>query len=165
MKHFLDSLAVWSRVKDLDSLADIGSGAGFPGLPLKLVLPHLHLTLIEPTAKKTAFLHFVTAHLGLSDVEVRQVHLTASQARDWGPSFQGVITRATFPLAQYMEIGAPLVKPGGRLLAMKGPRLEEAEWQEAVGRAARYQLLVPEKYEYTLPLTGERRLLVIWEKR
>ena len=102
VKHFLDSLAVWPRVKDLDSLADIGTGAGFPGLPLKLVLPHLHLTLIEPTAKKTAFLHFVIAHLGLSDVEVRQVHLTLRLAQSWGPSFQGVITRATFPLAHYM---------------------------------------------------------------
>jgi 16S rRNA (guanine527-N7)-methyltransferase len=164
VKHFLDSLAVWPRVRDLDSLADIGSGAGFPGLPLKLVLPHLHLTLIEPTAKKTAFLHFVMAHLGLSDVEVRQVHLTASQARDWGPSFQGVITRATFPLTQYLEIGAPLVKPGGRLLAMKGSGLDEAEWQEAVSRAKQDDLRISEKYEYTLPLTGNRRLLIIWHK-
>jgi 16S rRNA (guanine527-N7)-methyltransferase len=164
VKHFLDSLAVWSRVKDLDSLADIGSGAGFPGLPLKLVLPHLHLTLIEPTAKKTAFLHFVMAHLGLSDVEVRQIYLTASEARRWGPSFQGVITRATFPLTQYIEIGAPLVKPGGRLLAMKGPGLDEAEWQEAVSQGRQDDLRNPEKYEYNLPLAEERRLLIIWDK-
>jgi 16S rRNA (guanine527-N7)-methyltransferase len=164
VKHFLDSLAVWPWIKDLESLADIGTGAGFPGLPLKLALPHLHLTLIEPTAKKTAFLHFIIAHLGLSDIEVRQVHLTASEAQRWGPSFDGVITRATFPLAHYMEIGAPLVKPGGRLLAMKGPNLEEAQWQEAVSQAAHYQLQSPEKWEYSLPLTGERRLLVMWEK-
>ena len=89
---------------------------------MKLALPHLHLTLIEPTGKKTAFLHYVIAHLGLSDVEVRQVHLTAPEAHRWGPRFQGVITRATFPLAHYLEIGAPLVKPGGRLMALKGPR-------------------------------------------
>ena len=164
VKHFLDSLAVWRWVKDLDSLADIGTGAGFPGLPLKLVLPHLHLTLVEPTAKKTAFLHFITAHLGLSGVEVRQVHLTAPEARNWGPAFQGVITRATFPLAHYLQIGAPLVKSGGRLLALKGPHLEEAQWQEAVGRAAQHHCRPPEKHEYTLPLTEERRLLVIWEK-
>ena len=93
VKHFLDSLAVWPWVKDLDSLADIGTGAGFPGLPLKLVLPHLHLTLIEPTAKKTAFLHFVIAHLGLSDVEVRQVHLTAPEAQQLG----AVISRSDYP--------------------------------------------------------------------
>jgi 16S rRNA (guanine527-N7)-methyltransferase len=164
VKHFLDSLAVWSRVKDLGSLADIGTGAGFPGLPLKLVLPHLHLTLIEPTAKKTAFLHFIIAHLGLADVEVRQVHLTAGEARRWGPSFQGVITRATFTLAHYVQIGAPLIKAGGRLLAMKGPRLEASQWQEAAGRAAQYHLQPPEKWAYSLPLTQEKRLLVSWTK-
>ncbi len=164
VKHFLDSLAVWPWVKDLASLADIGTGAGFPGLPLKLILPHLHLTLIEPTGKKTAFLHYVMAQLGLSDVEVRQVHLTAPEAQRWGPRFQGVITRATFPLAHYLEIGAPLVTAGGRLMALKGPLLEAAQWQEAVDRAAQYHCRTPEKYEYSLPLREERRLLVIWEK-
>ena len=89
VKHFLDSLAVWPWVKDLASLADIGTGAGFPGLPLKLALPHLHLTLIEPTGKKTAFLHFVMAQLGLSDVEVRQVHLTAPEAQRLGAPVSG----------------------------------------------------------------------------
>ncbi len=164
VKHFLDSLAVWTRVKDLESLVDIGTGAGFPGLPLKLVLPHLHLTLIEPTAKKTAFLHFVIAHLKLSEVEVRQIHLTAPEAHKMGPSFHGVITRATFSLDHYIKIGAPLVKPGGRLVAMKGPYLEEAQWQEAVRQAARHHLQPPEKHEYSLPLSEERRVLVIWEK-
>jgi 16S rRNA (guanine527-N7)-methyltransferase len=161
VKHFLDSLAVWPWVKDLASLADIGTGGGFPGLPLKLVLPELHLTLIEPTGKKTAFLNFVIAHLGLSNVEVRQVHLTAPLARRWGPLFQGVITRATFPLAGYLEIGAPLVEAGGRLLALKGPGLDEAEWLEAMTRAAALNFQTPEKREYRLPLTNERRLLVI----
>lgn len=164
VKHFLDSLAVCPWVKDLDSLADIGSGGGFPGLPLKLVLPDLRLTLIEPTGKKTAFLHFIIAHLGLTKVEVRQTHLTAPLARRWGPLFQGVITRATFPLARYLEIGAPLVAAGGRLLALKGPGLDEAEWQEATVQAKSYHLQSPEKYEYTLPLAEERRLLVIWKK-
>jgi 16S rRNA (guanine527-N7)-methyltransferase len=164
VKHFLDSLAVWTRVKDLKSLVDIGTGAGFPGLPLKLVMPHLHLTLIEPTAKKTAFLHFVIAHLKLSEVEVRQIHLTAPEAHKMGPSFHGVITRATFSLDHYIKIGAPLVKPGGRLVAMKGPYLEEAQWQEAVRKAARHHLQLPEKHQYSLPLREERRLLVIWKK-
>ena len=164
VKHFLDSLAVWPWVKDLTSLADIGTGAGFPGLALKLALPHLHLTLVEPTGKKTAFLHFIIAHLGLADVDVRQAHLTAATAQAWGPRFQGVITRATFSLAHYLEIGAPLVTPSGRVLALKGPRLEAAEWQEVAGRAGQYHLQPPEKHEYLLPLTEERRLLVIWEK-
>lgn len=164
IKHFLDSLAVWAWVKDLESLADIGTGGGFPGLPLKLVLPHLHLTLIEPTGKKTAFLNFVAAHLGLTNLTIRRVHLTPPEAKRWGPLFQGVITRATFPLAQYLEMGAPLVKPGGRLLALKGPRLDDAEWQGAAVQAAQYRCWIPVKHEYLLPLAEERRLLVIWRK-
>ena len=164
IKHFLDSLAVLPYVKNLHNLADIGTGAGFPGLPLKLALPHLHLTLIEPTAKKTAFLRFVTAHLGLADVEVRQLHLTAAVARRWGPAFAGVITRATFPLADFLGMAAPLTKPGGRVLAMKGPRLDADQWQAAVDLAGSHQCRSPKRHEYSLPLTGERRLLVIWEK-
>lgn len=164
VRHFLDSLAVWPWVKDLDSLADIGTGGGFPGLPLKLILPDLSLTLIEPTGKKTAFLNFVVAHLRLTHVAVRQVHLTSPEARGWGPRFQGVITRATFPLAHYLELGAPLVKPGGRLLAMKGPRLDEAEWQAGVDRAAACGCGPPAKRDYILPIAEEGRVLVSWPK-
>jgi 16S rRNA (guanine527-N7)-methyltransferase len=160
VKHFLDSLAVWPWVRDLSSLADIGTGGGFPGLPLKLALPHLRLTLVEPTGKKTAFLHYVTACLGLTEVDIRQVHLTAQMAGQWGPRFQGVITRATFPLQDFLEMAAPLVQPGGRVLALKGPGLEDGEWQEAAAK----HLDPLEKVEYSLPLTQERRLLVIWEK-
>ena len=164
VRHFLDSLAVWPWVQDLASLADIGSGPGFPGLPLKLALPHLSLTLVEPTGKKTAFLRYLMVQLGLSNVEVRQVHLTATEAHRWGAQFEGVITRATFPLARFLEIGAPLVKPGGRLLALKGPHLEEAQWQEAVTRAPQCGCRTPEKQEYLLPVAEERRLLILWHK-
>ncbi len=162
IKHFLDSLAVRPWVQDLASLADLGAGAGFPGLPLKLVLPHLHLTLIEPSGKKTAFLHFITAHLGLTDVAIRPVHLTPALARQWGPQFDGVITRATFPLARYLALAAPLVKPGGRLLALKGPHLAAAEWDPAVRLATEYRCQPPEKHPYALPLSAEPRLLVTW---
>lgn len=164
VKHFLDSLAIWPWVRDLASLADIGTGGGFPGLPLKLVLPDLHLTLIEPHGKKNAFLHFIIAHLGLTDVSVRQVHLTVPLAQTWGPLFQGVITRATFPLPHFLALGAPLVKPGGRLLALKGPGLEDTEWQAAVNGAAALNFQAPEKQEYRLPLTSDQRLLVLWQK-
>jgi len=164
VKHFLDSLAVWPWVQDLTNLADIGSGAGFPGLPLKLVLPQLALTLVEASGKKTAFLHYLVAHLGLRGVAVRQLYLTPQAACRWGPVFQGVVTRATLPLDRYLEIAAPLLRPGGRLLAMQGPHLEAAQWQQAVAAAERCQCRPPRDQEYRLPLSGDRRRLVIWEK-
>lgn len=164
VKHFLDSLAVWPWVRDLTSLADIGAGAGFPGLPLKLALPHLRLTLIEPTGKKAAFLQFVAAHLNLRDVIVRPVHLTPALAREWGPLGDGAVTRATFPLARYLALAAPLVKAGGRVLALKGPSLGSGEWQEAVAQAPRNHCQPPARHDYALPQSGERRVLVVWEK-
>ena len=164
VKHFLDSLAVWPWVQDLPSLADIGTGAGFPGVPLKLVLPRLALTLVEASGKKTAFLHYLVAHLGLRGVAVRQLHLTHRTACQWGPVFQGVITRATLPLDRYVEIAAPLLRPGGRLLAMRGPHLDAAQWQRAMAVAGRCHCRPPRDQEYHLPFSGDRRRLVIWEK-
>ena len=66
--------------------------------------------------------------------------------------------------AKTARLAAPLVEPGGRLLALKGPKLDEVEWQEATVQAATCQCRSPEKWKYSLPLTSERRLLVSWKK-
>ncbi|AEB08725.1 16S rRNA (guanine(527)-N(7))-methyltransferase RsmG [Desulfobacca acetoxidans] len=164
VKHFLDSLAVWPWVRDLTSLADIGTGAGFPGLALKLALPHLHLTLLEPTGKKSTFLRYLTIHLNLANVEVRQVYLTPSLARQWGPQFHGVITRAAFSLPRFLALAAPLTQSGGRLLSLKGPQLDEEQWHEAMALTSQYNCREPRQQRYVLPLGQESRLLVIWDK-
>ncbi len=164
VKHFLDSLAVWRWVHDLPDLADLGSGAGFPGLPLKIVFPHLHLTLVEASGKKVAFLHYLVAHLDLTGVEVRQVHLTPALAQTWGPNFQGIVTRATWPLDQFVDLAASLLRPGGRLLAMRGPREEVGTWQRALEVGQRHGLTPPWEEEYELPLGGGSRRLVLWSK-
>lgn len=160
-KHFLDSLALAPWIQDLANLADLGAGAGFPGLPLKLVFPTLALTLVEATGKKVAFLRYLTVLLQLPDVEVRQCYLTPALARAWGPCCQGVISRATFPLAQLMALGSPLLQPGGRLMALKGPHFSEAEWQEAIRQARRLGLGCPEQHQYTLPLSDEPRKMIL----
>lgn len=160
-RHFLDSLAVAPWVQDLDCLLDLGTGAGFPGLPLKLVFPSLALTLVEATGKKIAFLEYLVIVLQLSGVAVRHCHLTPAQARTWGPGWPGVISRATFKLAQFISLAAPLLQPGGRLIALKGPDLPETEWQEAIEQASRLGLETPERCFYTLPLTGEPRQVIL----
>lgn len=164
VRHFVDSLAVWRWVHDLADLADLGSGAGFPGLPLKIVFPHLHLTLVEAHAKKAAFLQYLVAHLALSGVEVRQVHLTPALAQRWGPVFQGIITRATWPLDRYVDLAAPLLRPGGRLLAMRGPREEVDTWHRALESGHHHGLSQPREEEYELPMESGRRRLVLWTK-
>jgi 16S rRNA (guanine527-N7)-methyltransferase len=161
IKHFLDSLAVLPYLGDAASLADLGSGAGFPGLALKLMRPALTLTLVEARAKKAAFLEYLVSLLKLEGVEVAQVHLTPVLARKWGPRFDAVTSRATFPLARFLELAAPLVLPGGRALALKGPNLAEPEMDAARKRCPSLGLGPLELQHYLLPFTGEPRLLVL----
>jgi 16S rRNA (guanine527-N7)-methyltransferase len=160
-KHFLDSLALYTWIKDFDNLLDLGTGAGFPGLPLKLVLPALDLTLIESTGKKVAFLGYLIARLEISGVKVNQCYMTPKLAQSRGPCFQAIVSRAAFPLSQFMTLAAPMLLPGGLLLAMKSVRLSEEEWQEAVNCAPGAGLQAPQRHPYLLPLTGEPQLLIV----
>lgn len=161
VKHFLDSLAILPYLGDAASLADLGSGPGFPGLALKLVRPALTLTLVEARAKKAAFLQYLVSLLQLQGVEVAQVHLTPALARQWGPRFDAVTSRAAFPLARFLELAAPLLLPGGRVLALKGPNLPPPELDAARKRRLSLGLGPLELHRYLLPLTGEPRALVL----
>jgi 16S rRNA (guanine527-N7)-methyltransferase len=160
IKHFLDSLAVLPYLGDATLLADLGSGPGFPGLALKLARPALNLTLVEARAKKAAFLQYLVSLLKLPEVEVAQVHLTPALAREWDPRFDAVASRAAFPLARFLELAAPLLRPGGRALALKGPNLPPSELEAARKRCLSLGLESPALHPYLLPLTGEPRLLV-----
>jgi 16S rRNA (guanine527-N7)-methyltransferase len=121
-KHVLDSLAVLPWLEG-ERVADLGSGAGFPGIPLAIADAARHFTLIESTGKKCEFPRHVVAELGLANVEVVQAR--SDQYRPQ-PRFGTVVARAVGPLADLVRSGGHLVVGGGRLLAMKG-RLPEAE--------------------------------------
>jgi 16S rRNA (guanine527-N7)-methyltransferase len=160
IKHFLDSLAVLLHLEGAASLADLGSGAGFPGLALKLARPELALTLVEAREKKAAFLEYLVGLLRLEGVEVAQLHLNPLEARRWGRGFAAVVSRAAFSLEWFLELAAPLLLPAGAALALKGPHLPEAELDGARDRLARLGLAPLELLPYQLPLSGEPRLLV-----
>ena len=161
VKHFLDSLAVLPFLGDAASLADLGSGAGFPGLALKLVRPEMALTLVEARAKKAAFLEYLASLLQLEGVEVAQAHLTPALARKWGPRFDAVTSRAAFPLARFLELAAPLLLPGGRALALKGPNLAAGEMDAAREKCGSLGLGPLELHRYELPFNEEPRILVV----
>jgi 16S rRNA (guanine527-N7)-methyltransferase len=138
-KHFLDSLSVYLALQDLPptiSLIDVGSGAGFPGVPLKIALPTLRLTLLEATAKKTAFLQHMVNVLGLSGVTV-----VTARAEEAGrqPShrehYDVAVARAVAPLPILAEYMLPLVKVGGRAIVQKGqdPAAELKQSANALG--------------------------------
>jgi 16S rRNA (guanine527-N7)-methyltransferase len=164
VKHFLDSLAVLPFLDETSSLADLGSGAGFPGLVLKLVRPDLKLTLVESRGKKAAFLEYLVALWQLSGVEVIQAHLTPKLAQECGPRFAMVTSRATFPLDRFLELAAPLLLPGGRALALKGPELPRQEIEAARQRLPALKLGDLDLQEKRLPVSGEARRYVVAKK-
>jgi 16S rRNA (guanine527-N7)-methyltransferase len=159
-KHFLDSLAILPFLGEPASLADLGAGAGFPGLVLKLARPELALTLVEPREKKAAFLEYLAARLQLTRVEVSRDHLTPALARQWGPRFQAVVSRATFQLSRFLELAALLLLPGGLALALKGPHLIGNELEAATTVCQLVGLTPLQLQEYRLPLDREPRLAV-----
>jgi 16S rRNA (guanine527-N7)-methyltransferase len=164
IKHFLDSLAVLPYIEGAPSLADLGSGAGFPGMVLKLARPALTLTLVEPRGKKAAFLEYLAALWRLTGVEVIQTHLTPRLAKDWGPRFEVVVSRAAFALTNFLELAAPLLLPGGRALALKGPDLPSREIQAGEKCLGALSMDDLEFIAYRLPITGEARVLVVARK-
>jgi 16S rRNA (guanine527-N7)-methyltransferase len=164
IKHFLDSLAVLPFLDGAASVADLGSGGGFPGLVLKLARPQMALTLVEARERKAAFLEYLVARFKLTGAFVVQTHLTPSRAQKWEPKVAAVVSRAAFILPRLLELAAPLLAPGGVVLALKGVHLALGEL-EAAGSAGQLLGLGPlEKHRYALPISGEPRLLVMARK-
>ncbi|OGC22814.1 16S rRNA (guanine(527)-N(7))-methyltransferase RsmG [candidate division WOR-1 bacterium RIFOXYB2_FULL_42_35] len=129
LKHFEDSLTVLQAVKLINqSVADVGTGAGFPGIPLKIVCPDIKLTLIEATKKKTTFLEHVVKILGLKDVEI--IWGRAEDLKD--RKFDLVVARAVAKLPKLAQYCLPIVKSGGIFVAMKGQDIAK-ELKEAEG--------------------------------
>ena len=121
LKHVLDSLTLQPHLHGR-RVADVGTGPGFPGLPLAIVNPGRRFVLIESTGKKARFAAQTALDLGLGNVEV--VH---SRSEDYRPPelFDSVAARALAPLAEFAAYAGHLCGPGGRLLAMKGKRPDE----------------------------------------
>lgn len=127
-KHFLDCLTVQSSIDltQVKTLVDVGTGAGFPGLVLKIAFPNVHITLIDSLNKRLKFLQHVIDTLGLKGIEC--VH---GRAEDLGKNkayreqFEVCASRAVANLAVLSEYTLPFVKKGGYLVALKGQRLDE----------------------------------------
>jgi 16S rRNA (guanine527-N7)-methyltransferase len=118
--HLLDSLAASGELAGT-RIADLGTGAGFPGLPLAIVHPERQFTLIDSTAKKVRFVAHVARTLGLKNVEA--VHARAEDLRPEQP-FDTIVARAVASLAELAALARPLAGPGTLLLAYKGQRPE-----------------------------------------
>lgn len=151
VKNFLDSL-LFSKVlpAGVCTVADIGSGAGFPGIPLKIAEPALTLHLIEPTQKKAVFLKHICSRLGLKDIEVINERIEDVQ----GLKVDAAVTRALFSIGDFIKKARGILNEGGILVLSKGPKVDE----ELKG-------IDPERISLTdlhLPLSRiTRRLIVV----
>ncbi|MBU3629726.1 16S rRNA (guanine(527)-N(7))-methyltransferase RsmG [Polynucleobacter sp. AP-Melu-500A-A1] len=159
--HLIDSIAVLPIMRQFlkeasPKIADLGSGGGLPAVPIAIVQPEWHLTLIEAVRKKTAFLQHVRGKLKLKNIEVlsERVEDVAVQQK---AQFDAVISRAFTNLARFLDLSLPFLKPNGLVFAMKGKRADE-EMQEVC--MDDWQLLADEPLH--IPnLSVERRFLVL----
>lgn len=164
-KHFLDSLSVYPTLQDLpptSSLIDVGSGAGFPGIPLKIVMPQLRVTLLEATGKKTAFLQHLIQSLNLTAVSVVTARAEeAGQQLEHRERYEVVVARAVAALPVLAEYMLPLVKVGGRVIVQKGQ-----DPADEVKQAAPALRILGGKVKQILPVTvpglaAQRHVIVI----
>ena len=161
IKHFYDSLLM-SKVVDLTkelTLADIGTGAGFPGLVLKIVYPNLKAILIEPIGKRCKFLQSVIDRL-----ELKYIYVVNERAEDavkkYRESFDVVTARAVASLNILSEICVPFVKINGLFIALKGSSYQE-EIDNACQAVGKLKVKLTKKVLLELPLKlGERSILV-----
>jgi len=156
--HLLDSLAAHADLAG-ERIADIGTGAGFPGLPLAITNPQRQFTLIDATAKKVRFVVHAARTLGLPNVQVVQAR---AEAMHPDQPFDTILARAVAPLAELAQLAQPLARAGTRLLAYKGRRPEAelaaipAGWQLVGVRAVQIPGLDAERCLVTLLATGPR---------
>ncbi len=159
VSHFLDSITVVPFIPENSKLLDIGSGAGLPGIPLKIVRPSLEITLLDSAHKRVFFMRDVIRVLKLKGI--RAVSGRAENVIDGVPRayFDLVVSRAVGNIEKLIELGIPYLREGGRIVLMRGKKGLE-EWDEAKDRTVRGIELLESK-EFSLPLIGHRRVILV----
>lgn len=165
-KHFLDSLTCLIEMKSNPpaKLIDVGTGAGFPGIPLKIIYPSMKLTLVESVGKKTGFCRHMVDKLSLSNVEILTLRVEeVGQLREHREKYDWAVARAVASMPILLEYLLPLVRVGGAILAQKGESAHsEAQTAEKASRVlgGRLKHVTP----ITLPGVVEERFLVVYDK-
>lgn len=164
VKHFIDSLTPIPFIPNKNShILDIGAGAGFPGLPMKIVVTSFTLSLLEASRKKVSFLKHMIRILALPETHVMHQRLEDLLEEHGHALFDVVISRAALKLPEFAQMGGLLLSKNGLLIAMKGPNVTE-ERLAAQAVSKRWGLALLDCHEIRLPLTGESRKVLVYQK-
>jgi 16S rRNA (guanine527-N7)-methyltransferase len=160
IKHVLDSLAYTGGFQAVPGLTllDMGSGAGLPGIPIKLVQPGLTITLVESVKKKSSFLRHVVRTLQLTGIEVVDKR-TEELPAPYLAAYDVVTARAFAGMPQALAAGVPFLKAGGRMVLSRGP--EETISEEDIARAG---VVREQTIELTLPHSDYKRAIWVFKK-
>jgi 16S rRNA (guanine527-N7)-methyltransferase len=161
-KHLADSLTVLPLLQGHETLLDMGSGAGLPGIPLKLARPGLDVLSLDSVHKKIIFQQHVARSLALSGFRALagRMETLLSRLPHYRHHFEVVTARALSDLPRLMALATPFLAPGGRLVAMKGPE-GEREWALSERHGACHGLILERMIKCRLPLSGARRTLLV----
>jgi len=161
IKHFTDSLTLGEFIPPDARLLDIGTGAGFPGVPLKILMKSISLTLVESNSKKISFLKELCRKLNL------EVKILNTRVEDLGKEYQAafdiVVSRAGLRLPELLKKGSFFAAPGGKIIAMKGGDSKEEETLPE-GLLNRLGLALSDTRTLRLPITGDGRKILIFSK-
>lgn len=159
-KHFLDSLALLQVLDPVaDQLVDIGTGAGFPGLVCKAGSPDLNTSLVEPRAKRAAFLRHIIRVCGLTGVVVHEQRLEAGEDIPGEQDFTCLVSRAVSDIAGILAMSRRFCRSGFRVICMKGPAYKQ---ELARARDVREQWHLEQTLFYELPQSGSSRVLLVF---
>ena len=164
LKHFVDSLTVLKYINENDKIIDVGTGAGFPGIPIAIMMPNVKITLLDSLNKRINFLNEVIKELDLKNVET--IH---SRSEDCGKDilyrekFDISIARAVAKLSTLSEYLLPFVQIGGKMICMKGSEIEE-ELKNAQYAIKVLGGKIISRDEFTLPESDIKRNIIIVKK-
>ena len=166
LKHFYDSIsaAFYINLNERKTICDVGAGAGFPSIPLKICFPDLDVTIVDSLNKRIGFLEILAEELQLENV-----HFVHARAEDFGQDlkyrekFDIVTARAVARLSVLAELCIPLVKKGGIFIAMKGAAADD-ELTDAKKALSVLGATIKEQYSFTLPVENSERNIFVFDK-
>jgi 16S rRNA (guanine527-N7)-methyltransferase len=163
LRHFLDSLSVYPYLPEYSFILDIGSGAGFPGIPLKIIQPSFEITLIDSVRKKVDFQRHIIRRLGLKGTEA--IHGRVQDGgilRDLGGRFDIILSRAFSDLRTFLLLSLPFLKQEGAVITMKGEAVDEEIRLLAGTEGIQYRL--QKTIPLILPFSSFKRTILLFER-